>query len=326
MVMSSYLKPNHTAMSQKPKLSIQEAIIALKEVNQSLQKLAPDCKGNPAYLKLLNTLDELLHRLRRQRQQWEKVHQLERLDPLSVLAFNTTGEVDNNLICFLKSRYRYQEINHLNRWSLQQIAGPYDLLIGIFNRPDVEEMEYLTKIRSTLAEYTPVMVFAKEFSGLTHKIGARFSIFSILSVYILARDVERYISSLLRQKSEIEISYAIRLFQPSQRRSSSKVGLLMELDKLIEAQINDLTIPSLCRDLNYSRSHLSRKVKKLSGMKLTEYINQHKLQKSLYLLVQTEWSVGRIADSTGFSSQQYFTQLFSNKFGLSPSKYRKKWK
>ena len=63
--------------------------------------------------------------------------------------------------------------------------------------------------------------------------------------------------------------------------------------------------------------------KKQFGMSFSEYVNGKRLEKSRELLLSTVLSVKEIADEVGFTDANYFTRLFRQNFGISPTDFRK---
>jgi len=72
--------------------------------------------------------------------------------------------------------------------------------------------------------------------------------------------------------------------------------------------------------MNMSRSNLLRKVKKLTGLSVTQLITKIRLDKSMELLKNSSLNVSEIADQTGFGSPSYFIKVFKEKYGYSPGK------
>ena len=54
------------------------------------------------------------------------------------------------------------------------------------------------------------------------------------------------------------------------------------------------------------------------------YLLQLRITHSKRLLCDTDYSITQIAESSGFSSQNYFTQAFKKLVGVSPRAYRQK--
>ncbi len=71
-------------------------------------------------------------------------------------------------------------------------------------------------------------------------------------------------------------------------------------------------------------TYFSKKFKQLTGFGFNEYLTQIRLRKSEILLLSPENSINEIADMCGFSSSNYFGDIFKKHTGLSPSQYRKK--
>lgn len=72
-----------------------------------------------------------------------------------------------------------------------------------------------------------------------------------------------------------------------------------------------------------SKSQLNRKVKSLTGMSTSAYIKQLKLARAQMFLKDPEKTIGDIVMMCGFESASYFTKMFKEKFGITPSEYKK---
>ena len=105
----------------------------------------------------------------------------------------------------------------------------------------------------------------------------------------------------------------------------SEQDFLIKLNKLIEANIvsSTYTVEDLAKDLYISRVQLYRKVKAIFGISVSEHIINIRLEKSKELLLNTNQNISEIAYSVGFSSPNYFSTSFKNKYGVSPKEYKK---
>ena len=68
--------------------------------------------------------------------------------------------------------------------------------------------------------------------------------------------------------------------------------------------------------------YLSRMFKKNTGMGLNDYILRQRMSLAKQLLANTEESIGRISEKTGFSYVAYFSKVFKRETGLTPMAYR----
>ena len=85
---------------------------------------------------------------------------------------------------------------------------------------------------------------------------------------------------------------------------------------------DDITVASIARELQISRSHLSSKFNEDTGVSLKDYINEQRINKAKDLLTHTERSILEISTFLGFSSQGYFQNVFKRYVGIPPRRYR----
>ena len=63
--------------------------------------------------------------------------------------------------------------------------------------------------------------------------------------------------------------------------------------------------------------------KAYDGDTITEYIQQRRMSQADYLLAYTELTVGKVAQTVGYSTSSRFAELFRKSTGLLPLEYRK---
>lgn len=78
----------------------------------------------------------------------------------------------------------------------------------------------------------------------------------------------------------------------------------------------------MCRLAPCSPSHLCRIMRQLYGQSPTQFINNQRLNYSVYLLTQTDMDILTISETCGFTNLSHFYHLFKNKFEKSPAKFR----
>ncbi|MFC4597612.1 AraC family transcriptional regulator [Cohnella hongkongensis] len=87
----------------------------------------------------------------------------------------------------------------------------------------------------------------------------------------------------------------------------------------------DITNSVLQKNLNYHPNYLAKTMLKVYGMTPMTYLQYYRLEQSKRLLLQTSWSIARIADEVGFHHISHYSTCFSKKEGLSPSGFRRKF-
>ena len=84
-----------------------------------------------------------------------------------------------------------------------------------------------------------------------------------------------------------------------------------------------LTIEELADILNTNRTYLSAYIKSTYHVSFREWIAGLRIEYAKQLLQQPEMTVSAVSEATGFLSLSYFTKIFTEKEGCSPSKWRK---
>ncbi len=96
--------------------------------------------------------------------------------------------------------------------------------------------------------------------------------------------------------------------------------LLTHIDDKIYARV---TLEELSRVFYYNKDYLMRIFKKELGITIIDYMNKKRVYSSLEELKTTEDSILKVALSHGFTSQEYYSEIFSKEMGTNPHNYRK---
>ena len=144
---------------------------------------------------------------------------------------------------------------------------------------------------------------------------------------------DAYLSKPFDQKElEVRLQKLIELRQQLQSRyqgnfitnnspKNKEDAFIQKLQAIVQEKMEDenFSINDLCHAIGLSRMQVHRKLKALTGMPTTAFINSTRLQKAYELLSDTELNVSEVAYQVGFSNHSYFSKLFFNKFGKTPS-------
>ena len=80
-------------------------------------------------------------------------------------------------------------------------------------------------------------------------------------------------------------------------------------------------------EINYvSKYHLAHAFTEEYGISPINYLISKRISEAEHLLKTTSYSLSFISNTTGFSSPSYFTQMFRNHTGFTPSKFRNQYK
>ena len=107
--------------------------------------------------------------------------------------------------------------------------------------------------------------------------------------------------------------------------SPRHVELVLSFRKMLSEHLSHHRQPSYYASLlNISTVYLNEVVKKVTGMSTALYIKCEVVLQAKRLLCNTTLSVKQIADSLGFDDEAYFSRLFSQATGVSPTEFRQK--
>lgn len=85
---------------------------------------------------------------------------------------------------------------------------------------------------------------------------------------------------------------------------------------------SDMTGEKLEKVLDYKYEYLCQVFKKYTGIPMTRYIQQLRVQRAKHLLDHTGKSIREISEEVGYSDPFYFSRLFKRIEGVAPQHYR----
>ncbi|MGX7163089.1 AraC family transcriptional regulator [Enterococcus massiliensis] len=86
---------------------------------------------------------------------------------------------------------------------------------------------------------------------------------------------------------------------------------------------NKITLNDVSRHIGFSKEHFCRFFKKNFRMSFFTYLNQMRIKKAEYLLLNTNLRIIDITLESGFEDPNYFTSVFKKETNMTPSEYRK---
>ncbi|MFN1835831.1 ATP-binding protein [Balneola sp. MJW-20] len=132
-----------------------------------------------------------------------------------------------------------------------------------------------------------------------------------------------HIRNLLAQRDRVRARYSGGLHE-----KVIEDEFIIKIRDLIMGHLDDekFGISEICNEAGVSRTQLHRKLKALTGMSTSIFIREVRLMEARKLLKQTTQTVAEIAYDVGYGDPNYFSKLYTDKFGYPPSKEREKAK
>lgn len=104
-------------------------------------------------------------------------------------------------------------------------------------------------------------------------------------------------------------------------------SIRLRLDEWIRSQgftQSGFTIEDLARTLNTNRTYLSTYINQTFHMTFRDWITSLRLEYARQMLIEhPELNISQISEASGFLSLSYFSKIFTEKEGISPTRWRK---
>jgi two-component system response regulator YesN len=108
--------------------------------------------------------------------------------------------------------------------------------------------------------------------------------------------------------------------------SNQSDKLVYDIKTLIEHNLSneDFNLESASSQLFFSANYVRQVFKQKTGEGFTEYLIQKRMELAGELLQNPINKIQDVAQSTGYSSQRYFSSCFKKYYGSTPTEYREK--
>lgn len=206
-----------------------------------------------------------------------------------------------------------------------------DIIITDIMMPEYDGLEMTRDIRkSDLLNHIPIIIVTAK-SDEAHKMqGLDCGVDAYLIKPFSPEELKLRIHKLVEYRSMLRDKYSQIMIDGEEISEEPEAPtlekcFLMKLNNLIATNISlpNLNSEMLAENICLSKSQLNRKVKSITGMSTAAYIKQSRLIHAQILLRDPQKTIGEIVLLCGFESASYFTKLFKEKFGMTPSEFRK---
>lgn len=158
----------------------------------------------------------------------------------------------------------------------------------------------------------------------------------VLRIYDIER-LERYFRKMHEEllndsvfgnykASGILYNFLIEFYRIMSGKSSGgklSPSLIKAIDYINAHYAEKITMQQLCAESGVSSQHLCRLFRGILGCRPTEYIALRRIKAAKTSLSETDKSIEKIAEETGFCSSWYMCKLFKRYEDITPSEYRR---
>ncbi|MGB3144779.1 MAG: helix-turn-helix domain-containing protein, partial [Maribacter sp.] len=240
-------------------------------------------------------------------------------------------EDNKDLSQFLKNKLQLEYDIHLSDGT-DAIEKAFetvpDIILCDINLPDKDGFEICEILKKDLrTSHIPTIILTalgnKESYIKGLQSGADLYLTKPFSYSILVQSIK----SLLYNREKLRYYYTSNIHKIEELNSFGSIEqkFIHQLNSLINENLgnSDYSVENLAENLTISRVQLYRKVKAMMGISISDYIGNIRLEKAKTMLETSSLTVAEIAYSNGFSSPNYFSTAFKNKYGTSPAAFRK---
>jgi len=196
----------------------------------------------------------------------------------------------------------------------------------IFDEVMVEKIEgegVLNFLRTALLKQKDIQQYVhfKPKSGEDNQIEVM--LLNMLTELDCNDDASKYICKGLLIRILHYISTKYEFFLSNEQRKKMNWIIFEEITNYIRENYTDITIKELVLRFHFNEDYYNRLLKEKTGLTYSEYVQNLRLTQAEKLLKTSTITVDAVANLVGYHNKGYFYKIFVEKFGMTPSNYRK---
>lgn len=133
-------------------------------------------------------------------------------------------------------------------------------------------------------------------------------------------------TKLYREKKEARLSFHAPIGEDNSTLfglgSSSRQWVSTVITLIQDNYGEDLQVNNIASTLHLNRSYLSALFKQETGVSIKQYLTSYRIEAAKNKLLKTNGSITEISYQCGFKDPLYFSRMFKERVGLSPSEFR----
>ena len=229
----------------------------------------------------------------------------------------------------LKDKFKkiYQAENGLVALEVIKQQQP-DIIVSDVMMPQMNGYQLCKEIKENLnISHIPVILLTARSDSESQMLGYKLGADAYLPKPFEMEMLLSVIQNQMRNREYIKSRYRGNQFILSPQEatfSNADEQFMIKLNEMIDQNLSqpDLDVKFLTAQMAMSRTSLYNKIKELTGMGANDYINRRRIDKAIILLTQSDMSITEISEQVGFTYQRYFSTLFKEMKGMTPSQFR----
>lgn len=210
-----------------------------------------------------------------------------------------------------------------------------DVIVSDLMMPVKDGLELLKDIREDIeTSHIPFIMLTAKTDKESHLEGITFGADDYITKPFSPSYLQARIVNLLKLRRDLQIYFQGKHqtvlgvdVEPSLPEITSiDEKFLADLKDLMEKNLdnNSLVVEELVNEMSLSRSVFFKKLKALTGLSPIEYIREMRLKRSKQLIESGQYNMTEITYMVGLNDPRYFSKSFKQRFGCTPSEYKKR--
>lgn len=247
-----------------------------------------------------------------------------------VLLVEDNSEVARYMREILSEKYRVMYAPNGKEALAKALEYVPDIIVTDLMMPEMDGFKLCSYVRkSELLKHLPILVVTARNENAdrikSYEAGADAFITKPFNSDELMLRVEK----LLELRRMLRDKYSNALLDDSVEQidtSAADQKFMSQLHQILQANMGDTALGStlVAEKMFISQRQLNRKVKMLTNVDTATYIREFRILFAKQMLKNTDSSITDIYIQCGFESPSYFSKIFKQSVGMTPTEYRKK--
>ncbi len=202
------------------------------------------------------------------------------------------------------------------------------IIVSDVKMPRMNGFEFCKAVKSDIdISHLPFILLTSLAESKSQEIGYKMGADVFIPKPFDVKMLYNAIQTQLRNRYEIKKRYfssALPEITEEQTFSAADETFVLKLNKFINDNIGnpDLNIDMILSEMCVSRSTLFNKMNSIIGVSAARYIKNIRIERAKKLLAKTSMTIFEVASEVGFTESQYFSTVFKQETGQTPSQYR----
>ena len=219
------------------------------------------------------------------------------------------------------------------REALRELLGAepekqYDLVVSDVMMPEMDGFTFLRMVKTNMnLSHIPVVMLTSKSDVANRLEGLEKGADAFLAKPFDMDELHVVINNLISKNLRLKGKYSGVQQQKDKVEEKQVKGndeaLMERIMNVVNQHLDDsdFNVEMLTKEVGISRAQLHRKMKEMTGLPVSEFIRNIRLEQAVRLLEEQKINVTQVAYAVGFSNLAHFSTVFRKQFGVSPSEY-----